>query len=145
MGRKMLSLFGFKGRISRMNWWIIQTPCLAVLQRAGANLTPLRRRALDKRDDAIRRIEELRQTRTNGDMSEARKLWKQETSYHRRSLAETAMFRYKTIFGQAVRARTFDNQTKELCLNVVAMNKMTRLGIPSTLTKENAMKVKRCC
>jgi hypothetical protein len=41
------------------------------------------------------------------------------------------MYRYKTIFGGTVRARRFDNQTKELCLNIVAINKMTRLGIPS--------------
>lgn len=82
---------------------------------------------------------------TGGDLSEARKLWKQETCYHRRSLAETAMFRYKTIFGGTVRARTFDNQFKELCLNIVAMNQMTSLGLPSTLTKENPTKVQTCC
>lgn len=97
------------------------------------SLSPTRQRALDKRDDAIRRIEQLRTAQTGGDLSQARKLWKQETHYHRRSLAETAMYRYKTIFGQAVRSRRFDNQTKELCLNIVAMNTMTRCGIPSAL------------
>ena len=45
------------------------------------------------------------------------------------------MYRYKTIFGQAVRSRRFDNQTKELCLNIVAMNTMTRCGIPSSCLK----------
>lgn len=104
--------------------------------------SPELQRALDKRDDAIRRIEKLRRTQTDNDLSEARKLWKQEIHYHRRSLAETAMYRYKTIFGGTVRARTFVNQTKELCLNIVAMNKMTSLGIPSALTKQNEMKVK---
>lgn len=113
----------------------------AQLQKKAASI-PDRQRALDKRDAAIRRIEELRRTRTDGDLSEARKLWKQETRYHRRSLAETAMYRYKTIFGGTVRARRFDNQTKELCLNIVAMNKMTSLGIPSALTKQNEVKVK---
>ncbi len=97
--------------------------------------SPTRQRALAKRDEAIRRIEALRRTQTDGDLSEARKLWKQETHYHRRSLAETAMYRYKTIFGQAVRSRRFDNQTKELCLNIVAMNTMTRCGIPSSCLK----------
>lgn len=95
----------------------------------------MRRRALAKRDDAIRRIEDLRRAQTGGDLSRARQLWKQETHYHRRSLAETAMSRYKTIFGQAVRSRRFDNQTKELCLNIAAMNAMTRCGIPSTCMK----------
>jgi hypothetical protein len=106
----------------------------ARLQNNKSRASPLRKKALAKRDDAIRRIEKLRQTQTDGDLSEARKLWKQETNYHRRSLAETAMYRYKTIFGQAVRSRVFDNQTKELCLNIAAMNKMTRCGIPSALT-----------
>jgi hypothetical protein len=106
----------------------------ARLQNKKNRSSPQRQEALAKRDDAIRRIEELRRTQTNGDLSEARKLWKQEIHYHRRSLAETAMYRYKTIFGQTVRSRIFDNQAKELLLNVAAMNKMTRLGIPSTLT-----------
>jgi len=109
----------------------------AQLQKKAASL-PERQRALDKRDEAIRRIEELRRTEANGDLAAARKLWKQETHYHRRSLAETAMYRYKTIFGGDVRSRKFDNQTKELCLNIVAMNKMTKLGIPSTLTKQTS-------
>jgi hypothetical protein len=106
----------------------------ARLQKKAAS-SPSLQRALNKRDDAIRRIEVLRCTETDGDLSAARKLWKQESRYHRRSLAETAMYRYKTIFGGTVRARRFDNQTKELCLNIVAMNKMTSLGIPSTLPK----------
>lgn len=113
----------------------------AQLQKKAAS-SPDRQRALDKRDAAIRRIEALRRTQTDGNLSEARKQWKQETHYHRRSLAETAMYRYKTLFGGAVRARTFDNQIKELCLNIVAMNRMTSLGIPSTLTKQNTLQLK---
>jgi len=94
--------------------------------------SPLRQSALDKRDTAIRRIEELQKAKTNGDLSEARKLWRQETNYHQRSKVETTMYRYKTIFGSTVRARTFDNQVKEINLNLVALNRMTRLGIPSS-------------
>jgi hypothetical protein len=94
--------------------------------------SPLRQRALDRRDAAIRRIEQLQKTKTNGDLSEARKFWRQETAYHQRSKVETAMYRYKTTFGQTVRARTFDNQVKEIILNLVALNRMTNLGIPSS-------------
>ncbi len=32
--------------------------------------------------------------------------WKQDSDYHRRSLAETAMFRLKTLFGGQLQART---------------------------------------
>jgi hypothetical protein len=94
----------------------------------------LRKRALDKRDEAIRRIEQLQKSKTRGDLSEARKYWKREIHYHQRSKVETTMYRYKTIFGPTVRARTFNNQTKEICLNLAALNRMTALGIPSTLT-----------
>jgi hypothetical protein len=103
----------------------------AKLQKKPA-LSPVRQRALDKRDTAIRRIEELKKTKTDGDLSEARKLWRQETGYHQRSKVETTMYRYKTIFGQTVRARIFDNQVKEINLNLVALNRMTNLGIPSS-------------
>lgn len=103
----------------------------AVCQRKPA-ASPVRQRALDKRDKAIRRIQELQKTKTKGDRSEARKLWKQEAHYHCRSKVETAMYRYKTTFGHAVRARTFDNQVKEINLNLVALNRMTRLGIPTS-------------
>jgi len=107
----------------------------ARVQSEKSGATDARRRALDKRDAAIRRIEQLQREKTNGDLGEARKIWKQETGYHQRSKAETAMYRYKTIFGGAVRARKFENQTKEICINVAALAKMTRLGIPSSLTR----------
>lgn len=45
-----------------------------------------------------------------------RKQWKQESGYHRRSLAQTAMFRLKSIFGGKLRQRFFDNQAIELFL-----------------------------
>lgn len=58
--------------------------------------------------------------------------WKQESGYHRRSLAETAMFRFKTIFGNTCSRRTFDNQATELLLACVALNRMTHLGMPDS-------------
>jgi hypothetical protein len=39
-----------------------------------------------------------------------RAAWKRECGYHRRSLAETAMFRLKTIFSEQVTARGFAGQ-----------------------------------
>ncbi|MEO1299121.1 MAG: IS5 family transposase [Cyanobacteria bacterium J06636_16] len=57
------------------------------------------------------RDENLRAIRKQG-----RKAWKRQAHYHRRSLAETTMFRFKTIFGGKVRSRGFDNQATELLL-----------------------------
>jgi hypothetical protein len=39
--------------------------------------------------------------------SEGRKAWKQAVRYHRRSLAETAMYRYKQLIAPAFSLRTF--------------------------------------
>ena len=62
-----------------------------------------------------------------------RKAWKKETRYHRRSLAETAMGRYKAIIGPSLKARTFDRQQVEAALAVRCLNRFTALGMPKTL------------
>jgi len=74
-----------------------------------------------KRDAAIRRIEEI-----------GRDEWKRETNYHRRSLAETAVFRLKIIFGPNLHSRVFENQTVETRLRCKALNRMTHLGMPDS-------------
>jgi len=76
------------------------------------------------RNDAIRAIVGL------GHDDEARKLWKILSGYHKRSIGETAMFRFKKIFGGDFRAREFKKQKAELYVKSIAMNKMTRLGMP---------------
>lgn len=66
-----------------------------------------------------------------------RQQWKQESGYHRRSLAETTMFRFKTIFGSTLRRRRFDNQAVELFLKCAALNRMIQLGKPDSYRVEN--------
>ena len=66
-----------------------------------------------------------------------RQQWKQESGYHRRSLAETTMFRFKTIFGGALRRRLFNNQAVELFLKCAALNQMIQLGKPDSYKVEN--------
>jgi hypothetical protein len=56
--------------------------------------------------------------------------WKKEAGYHRRSLAETAMMRLKTIFSDRLKARGWSRQETELRVRCAAMNKMTGLGMP---------------
>jgi hypothetical protein len=58
--------------------------------------------------------------------------WKQESGYHQRSLAETAMFRLKTLFGAQLQARGFDAQVAEAYIRCAALNTMTRLGMPDS-------------
>ena len=61
-----------------------------------------------------------------------RKKWKEDIGYHVRSLVETAMFRYKTIFGDKLNARKMENQITECMLSLSILNKMTALGIPDS-------------
>jgi hypothetical protein len=58
--------------------------------------------------------------------------WKKEAGYHRRSLAETAMMRFKVIFSDRLKAREWRRQETELRVRCAAMNKMTNLGMPQS-------------
>lgn len=62
-----------------------------------------------------------------------RKAWKQETGYHRRSLAETGVYRSKTLIGPDLKARTLDNQKAEAAIAVGCVNRFTALGMPRSL------------
>lgn len=56
--------------------------------------------------------------------------WKEENNYHRRSLSETAMFRFKQLLGDKVMARTFERQAIEIGIKCMIINKMNQLGMP---------------
>jgi hypothetical protein len=77
------------------------------------------------RDENLRRIRRV-----------GRKQWKRESHYHRRSLAETTMFRLKTIFGGKVRRRSFANQAVELFLQCAALNRMIQTAKPDSYKVE---------
>ena len=62
-----------------------------------------------------------------------RDTWKAETGYHRRSLAETAMLRYKTLISPSLRSRTFDRQDVEAAVAVRCINRFTALGMPRSI------------
>jgi len=59
------------------------------------------------------------------------KYWKKKHNYHRRSLAETAMFRFKQLLGGKVQARTLQRQAKEIALKCIVINKINQLGMPA--------------
>ena len=65
-----------------------------------------------------------------GGGDDSRKLWKKLKGYHRRSLAETAMFRFKRLFGNDSRSRTLETQRAESMAKCKALNIITRLGMP---------------
>lgn len=73
------------------------------------------------------RDENLRAIRKNG-----RKNWKKQSGYHQRSLAETAMFRLKTIFSDDLSTRSLEAQIVQARIRCKALNQMTHLGMPQS-------------
>lgn len=59
-----------------------------------------------------------------------RRGWQRATGYGRRSLVETAMFRYKTLIGRRLRARSLPGQKAETRMSWAVINRMTHLGMP---------------
>src|SRR5690349_18967627 len=56
--------------------------------------------------------------------------WQRSSAYNRRSLVETAMYRYKTIIGRRLHARILPNQRTEAKIGCNVLNRMTWLGMP---------------
>ena len=70
------------------------------------------------RDETIRTIRRI-----------GRKNWKKRIGYHCRSLAETAVFRLKTIFGPVLKNRKLPNQITEARLRCKILNRFTRSAL----------------
>lgn len=59
--------------------------------------------------------------------------WKRAVGYHRRSLAENAIYRLKQLFGDRLASRRFETQVTEIHVRVAALNVMTYLGMPVSI------------
>jgi transposase len=100
----------------------------AIKQKQAIALIPPREDAVvrgkspfEQRDENVRAIQ-----------SKGRKEWKRESTYHQRSLVETAFFRLKTLFSDRLRSKRVDTQTTEAMMRCAAMNRMTSLGMPES-------------
>jgi Transposase DDE domain len=107
--------------------------CYEEIQQRGAKaVIPPRKGAKiwvhgNTQTERHQRDENLRQIRRKG-----RKRWKQDSHYHRRSLSETGMFRFKTTFGDRLSSRNFDNQATEMFVKCAALNRMINLCKPDS-------------
>jgi len=104
----------------------------AIRQRQARATIPPRRGAriwqhANTKAERLIRDENLRAIRRAG-----RKAWKQASGYHRRSLAETAMSRFKRILGPTISARTFPGQAAEIKVRCNILNIMLQLGAPDS-------------
>ncbi|MEB1056805.1 hypothetical protein VC856_23840, partial [Citrobacter portucalensis] len=82
--------------------------------------------SLGRNDLLIRTFPNQRMTGSNA-------RWKWTTDYNRRSIAETAMYRVKQLFGGSLTLRDYDGQVAEAMALVRALNKMTKAGIPESV------------
>jgi IS5 family transposase len=107
--------------------------CYGAIQQRGAKAAiPPRKGAKiwvhgNTKTERHQRDENLRQIRCKG-----RKRWKQDACYHRRSIAETGMFRFKIAFGDRLSSRHFDNQATEMFVKCAALNRMINLCKPDS-------------
>jgi len=86
-----------------------------IKQRKNDKSSPL------SRDEILREIRKI-----------GRKKWKEQNDYHRRSIAETTMFRFKKIFGDKLSAISIDSQAVEAFIKCSILNKITSLGMPES-------------
>lgn len=79
---------------------------------------------LKQRDEIINRI------RKEEDFKTGLKQWKIESGYHRRSLIESCIFRFKRIFGFYLHQKQEKGRRNEIITKVNILNKMALLGRP---------------
>lgn len=68
-----------------------------------------------------------------GGMEANRKEWKVQSGYHRRSKSENAFFRWKTILGEKMYARVFENQQTEAAIKAAILNKFIQIASPKAV------------
>lgn len=66
-------------------------------------------------------VEEIKNT--------SREIWKKQSGYYTRSLAETTMYRLKTVLGDRLKARKADNQCLELNTRCKILNIMNQISV----------------
>lgn len=102
----------------------------AIAERGAEAIIPVRKNGKPWKENAPgaqARNETLRATQRLG-----RRIWKQWSGYHRRSLVETKMRCFK-LLGERVMARDFDRQVAELQIRAALLNRFTHLGRPTTM------------
>ena len=100
-----------------------------VADRGAKLITPPRKNAVLPRGRPPKneppRTRAIRDCRRQG-----RTKWKKQNNYHRRSLSETAMYRFKTSFGGTLASRTFPRQKVEAILKAKTLNTFRALATP---------------
>ena len=104
----------------------------AISERGARAVIPPQKGARIWQHGNSKRERHARDENVRGIRRHGRAKWKRESRYHRRSLAETTMFRLKIIFGERVAARSFDGQAAQMLVRCAVLNRMTHLGMPQS-------------
>ena len=101
--------------------------CYGAIREKGARaLIPPRKGSTPWKDEWLSdRDANLRRVRAGGAGA-----WKKEAKYHRRSLAETAIFRFEPPFPDKPGPRGVERQRIEAVVRRAALNRVTELGMP---------------
>jgi len=59
--------------------------------------------------------------------------WQRRSGYNRRSLAETAVYRYKTMIGRRLQSLTLPTQWTEAKIACNVLNRMTSFRMPASV------------
>ncbi|MCP3985362.1 MAG: hypothetical protein GY723_13310 [bacterium] len=78
--------------------------------------------AWQQRNEALERIGQV-----------GRRQWRKESGAHRQARAENAVYRYKRIIGDRLRAKRPEAQMREAMIAVSVLNRMTELGVPDSV------------
>jgi transposase len=93
----------------------------------AAVIIPPRTTAVPSETTATQRDQHIAEIEKHGRIG-----WQRRSGYNRRSLVETRMYRYKTIVGRRLHARTLPNQRTESKIGCNMLNRMTGLGMPAS-------------
>ena len=96
-------------------------PKVLIVPIENAQLNPESNLALRDRNKHIRLIDKI-----------GKRKWHKRSGYSRRSMVENAIYRYKTIIGREMRARSLAGQRVEMQIGCKILNTMTRLGMPDS-------------
>ncbi len=91
-------------------------------------IIPPRATAVPSETTAMQRDQHIAKIEKHGRIG-----WQRRSGYNRRSLVETAMYRYKTIVGRRLYARTLPTQRTESKIGCNVLNRMTGLGMPASV------------
>ena len=94
----------------------------------AAVIIPPRSTAVPSETITTRRDQHLQTIAEHGRIS-----WQRSSGYCRRSLVEAALYRYKTVIGRRLHARTLPNQQTEAKIGCNVLNRMTGLGMPMSV------------